>query len=154
MMSMVQFLPQQLQIMIDPYLISPTLILVISQRLARTLCKDSKKPVPLRGELKENMEKEIAKMPSQTKEKIQLPKEIYQAFPSATCPRGTRGRTGVFEVFEINKDMEELIAKSPTIQELEKEARKQGMLTLKEDGILKVLESKIGIEELEDIVAL
>lgn len=147
-------IPRLIDMGVDSFLISPSLILVISQRLVRTLCPDSRKPVLVKGGVKEKLEREIAKMPEQIREKIKAPKEIYQASHSAVCPRGTRGRTGVFEIFEITKAVEELIAANVGSQELEKEAKKQGMITLKEDGILKVLEGKIGMEELEDIVVM
>ncbi len=136
---------------VDPYLIAPTLIMSISQRLVRTLCDDSKTPVPLQGALKEKLEKELGNMPSKIKKEIKMPEEIYQALPSAICPRGTRGRIGVFEVFEITKEIQNMIAVHPVMQDIEKEARNQGMTYLREDGILKVFEGSVGLEELSDI---
>lgn len=144
-------IPRLMDMEVDPYLIAPTLIMSISQRLVRTLCEDSKKPIPIKGVLKEKLEKELENMPLRIKEKIKLPKEIYQALPSAVCPKGTRGRIGIFEVFEVTKEIESMIAVKPVMQDIEKEARNQGMVSLKEDGILKVFEGKIGLEELSDI---
>ena len=136
---------------VDSYLLPSTLVLVISQRLTRTLCADSKKPVLLKGQLKEKIEKEITEMPEKTREKLKLPKEIYQAQPSALCPRGTKGRLGIFEVLEMTKNLENIILTNLSVSVVIEEARHQGMLTLREDGLIKVLEGKIGLEELDEV---
>ena len=82
-----------------------------------------------------------------------LPKNIYQALPSADCPKGTRGRVGVFEVLAMTPELEKLILeKQPSEITIAKEANRQGMLTMRQDGIMKVLEGTVGIEELMEVV--
>jgi len=136
---------------VDSYLLPSTLVLIISQRLTRTLCAESKNPVPLKSQLKEKIEKEVAKMPENIREKLKLPKEIYQSQPSALCPRGTKGRIGIFEVLEMTKNLENIILTNLNVSVITEEARRQGMITLREDGLIKVLEGKIGLEELNEV---
>ncbi len=83
---------------------------------------------------------------------IKLPQEVYQPLPSPRCPRGTEGRIAIFEVMKITKELEEIILKEPNEIAIFKEARKQGMITMREDAIIKVLKGVIGFEELEGIV--
>lgn len=146
-------IPRLVDMGVDPYLIPPTLIMVMAQRLARTLCEDSRKEIAVQGKIKEKLEEEMKEMPEIIKKKFGgLPSKIYQALPGPACPKGTRGRIGVFEVIEMTPGIEKLILTKPTEEDIMKEARKQGMITMKEDGILKVVKGKIGLEELSEII--
>ncbi len=145
-------IPRLVDMGIDPYLIPPTLRLAIAQRLLPTLCPDSRKPIPFKDTIKARFEKEIAEIPESTRKLIKLPAEIYEPFPSPRCPRGTMGRIAVYEVLKITKEMEQIILTNPTEPPIFKEARKQGMITMREDGIIKLLSGMIGYEELEGIV--
>lgn len=142
-------IPRLIDMGVDPFLIPSTLALAIGQRLVSTLCEDSKKAIPVEGNVREFLEKEIAGMPENIRKTIQLPKQIFQALPSAACPKGTRGRMGVFEVLAMTPELERLILeKQPSEVKIGEEAARQNMITMRQDGILKVLEGKVGIEEL------
>ncbi|OGZ56735.1 MAG: hypothetical protein A3H64_01660 [Candidatus Ryanbacteria bacterium RIFCSPLOWO2_02_FULL_45_11c] len=146
-------IPRLIDMGVDPFLIPSTLALVIGQRLVRTLCQDSKKPLPVEGKVREMLDEEISIMPAEIKKTIELPKHIYQALPSATCPKGTRGRMGVFEMLAMTPELERLILeKQPSEAHIAEEAHRQGMLTMRQDGILKVLAGTVGIEELSEVV--
>lgn len=150
--SAIGVIPRLIDMGVDPYLIAPTLISAIAQRLVRVLCDDSKKEIAVEGLIKETLEKETAGIPTSVKETFQLPKNIYQASPSPQCPKGTSGRIGVFEVISMTPGLERLVLTKPNELEVLDEARKQGMTTMREDGILKVLQGKVGLEELEEII--
>ncbi len=143
--------PRLIDMGVDPYLIPPTLKLALAQRLVPTLCQNSKRPVPLKSPLKERLEKEIADIPESTKKNIKMPPEIYQPLPSPKCPRGVEGRIGIFEVLKITKEMEQVILANPNEPAIFKEARRQGMITMREDGIIKTLNGVIGFEALEGL---
>ncbi len=144
-------IPRLIDMGVEPYLIPPTLILAIAQRLARTLCSDSRKPLPVIGTVKQALEEGLKDMPEETKKNIKIPKDIYQAMPSVTCPRGTSGRTGVFEVLKMTSDLEHIILTEASENLIIKEARKQGMITMQEDGILKVIDGKISLDQLSEV---
>jgi len=144
-------IPRLIDMGIDPYLIAPTLILAIAQRLTRTLCADSKKPVPISGSVKASLEKEFNEIPQISREDLTIPKEIYRAAPSVSCPRGTRGRTGVFEVLSMTPELEQIILTSPSENAIYKEAKRQGMITMRQDGILKVIKGLIGMDQLYEV---
>ena len=144
--------PRLIDMGVDPYLIAPTLIMAIGQRLVRTLCDDSKEEVPVEGKIKEAIMQEITTMPENIKRNIKIPKVIYKPKISGTCPKGSRGRMAIFEVLEITKPLEKLILEKPSEAVMEEEAKKQGMLTLRQDGVMRVLEGRVGLEELLEVV--
>jgi type IV pilus assembly protein PilB len=150
--SAIGVIPRLVDMGVEPYLIPPTLNLAIGQRLVRTLCADSKKAVPLEGPLKERIESELKNVDESVKKKNNYPKEIYEPLPSPSCPKGTSGRTAVFEVLAMTPELEKIILASPGENEILKEARRQGMITMREDGIFKVLSGKIGLEELMETI--
>ena len=145
-------IPRLIDMGVDPYLIAPTLDLAIGQRLVRGLCEESKEKIPLEGKIKETIMKEINDMPEAVKKNIKLPTHIYRGKVSGTCPKGSRGRMAIFEVLSMNSELEKIILEKPSEASIEKEARRQGMITMRQDGILKVLDGAVGLEELLEVV--
>ena len=143
--------PRLVDMGIDPYLIAPTLILAVAQRLVRTLCPDSKDPEPIEGGIKAIINKQFEDLPKTFRDKIDIPKEVYHAKSSPLCPGGTRGRMAVFEMFEVDKNMENLILGNPTEPAIYKMARDKGMLTMKEDGLQKAFAGLIPFEEVASL---
>ena len=86
---------------------------------------------------------------------IEIPKEISSVFEAVGCEKcnniGYKGRTTVSEVLAMTKEMEDLITHGPTTSEVEELARAQGMITMVQDGILKVLEGITTMEEVERV---
>lgn len=144
-------IPRLIDMGVDPFLIAPTLLLSIGQRLTRMLCTDSKKGIPFTGTIKERISRELEGLPINLKKNFKMPEEIYQGVPSATCAQGSRGRAGVFEILIKTPQLENVILANPTEPEIAKESRRQGMLTMKEAGILKLLKGEIGIEEIDKL---
>jgi type IV pilus assembly protein PilB len=140
-------IPRLIDMGIDPYLIAPTLVLAVAQRLARSFCPGAGKPVPVNASLKMMIDKQFADLPEVYRKEIIFGKEIYEISPAPNCPSGVRGRVAVMEVLEIDKEMEQIILKNPTEQEIWKHARNKGMLTMKDDAIIKVFNRVIPFEE-------
>lgn len=143
--------PRLVDMGIDPYLIAPTLTLSIAQRLVRVACPTSIRPVPVEGAIKMMFDKQFADLPEEFKKELPLDGNVYDIEPSPECPSGTRGRVAVFEIFDIDKEVEAMILKDPTDIELWKIARKKGMLTMKEDAIQKALRGEIAFQEVNSL---
>ncbi len=141
-------IPRLIDMGVDPYLIAPTLILAVGQRLVRVMCDDAKSPVPVDEALSLMIEKETADLPAQYKKDLTPPKQVYKAVPSPTCSTGTKGRLAVFEMLPIDREMQAVILKSPNEQDIYKAARAKGMLTMREDALLKAYAGTIPIEEI------
>ncbi|MFA6076928.1 MAG: GspE/PulE family protein [Candidatus Paceibacterota bacterium] len=139
--------PRLVDMGVDPYLIAPTLILSIAQRLARMTCPSSRKLVPIDESIKIQIEQQMKDLPEEFKKDIKSKNEMYDTVPSGECPSGTRGRIAVFEMFKIDKEMQGVILKSPTNGDIYKVARRHGMLMMKEDAMLKSLEGVIPFTE-------
>lgn len=143
--------PRLIDMGIDPYLIAPTLVLAIAQRLVRQICEDGKDPEAIEGGIKAIIDKQFADLPAEHRNKIDIPKEIYHAKPTALCPAGTRGRIPVFEMFTLDKDIQAQILKDPTEMALYNIARKKGMLTMREDALIKSFKGLIPFEEVSGL---
>ncbi|TSC78679.1 MAG: hypothetical protein G01um101433_140 [Parcubacteria group bacterium Gr01-1014_33] len=147
-------IPRLIDMGIDPFLIAPTLILAVGQRLTRRLCIESRAKVKLTDKIKEFIMQEIEAMPGELSNKLKksLPQEIYQAATSSSCPKGTRGRIGIFEVMSMTPELEQIILSAPAESKIQEEAKRQNMVSMRQDGILKVLKGEIGIHELLETV--
>ncbi|MBX4189363.1 GspE/PulE family protein [Candidatus Parcubacteria bacterium] len=149
--SAIGVIPRLIDMGVDPYLIAPTLILAMAQRLVRKLCPDGGKPVPVTESIKLMFEKEFADLPLEFRQKISFGKQVYEIEATNTCPTGTSGRVAVMEVLPMDAELESVILKNPTEIELGKVARRKGMLTMKEDAILKAFQRIIPFEEVNTL---
>ena len=147
-------IPRLIDLGVEPFLIPSTLILVVAQRLTRKLCSDSKEEVKIEGRAKEIFDEELKSMPDSVRKEFDKAGggTIYEGVVSATCPKGSKGRMGVFEVLEMTPQLEKIILSGPSESRIAEEARRQGMITLKQDGLLKVLKGTLGIKELLEVV--
>lgn len=146
--SAVGAIPRLVDMGIDPYLIAPTLIMAIAQRLVRTVCPTSKKEVPMDESTKKYLEKQFSDLPEEFKSKLPINNnKMYEVVPSADCPSGTRGRTAVFEMFMVDKELQKIILTNPVEQEIYKSVRNKGMLSMREDAVIKSLNGDVPFQE-------
>ncbi len=132
---------------VEPFLLSDSLSAILGQRLCRKLCDDCK---------------ESYKPSADQLEKIGLPAEkagvFYRPPKDGTdaCPTcsgmGYMGRIGVFELLVINDRIRDLLRESPNMTSVRAEARKQGMLYMREEGLRLVLKGTTSLEELLRVV--
>lgn len=149
--SAIGVVPRLIDMGVDPYLIAPTLIIAIAQRLVRTLCPDSGEPFAVEGGFKIMIEKQFEDLPPQFKKDIPPAKQLYEAKPTGECPNGTRGRAAVLEVLEMNDEIERAILTNPSEETMYTIARNRGMLTMKEDAIIKALNGEIPFDEINTL---
>ncbi len=131
--------------------ISPAINMVIAQRLVRTVCPSCTKteqPDPsVVEEIKKEMEtvrEDIFSLPS--------PVNTPQAVGCKECSfTGYKGRVGIFEAFLLDEEMEDFLSSSPSTAETRKKAIEKGMVTMRQDGIIKLLEGKTTLEEINRV---
>ncbi len=143
--------PRLIDMGIDPYLIAPTLVIAIAQRLARSFCKGAGKAIPVDESIKMMIDKQFSDLPEEYRNKLSMGNEIYEVAPGPNCPNGLQGRVAVMEVLEIDKELKQVILKNPTEQEIWKHARSRGMLTMKDDAVLKSFDRVIPFEEVNNL---
>ncbi len=140
-------IPRLIDMGVDPYLIAPTLVLAMAQRLSPLLPPGGGKDVPLEGSMRLFIEKQLQDLPEKYRKEIVIPNSVKEVMPTDDCPAGTRGRVAVFEMFEMDREIEQVILKNPTEFEINKVVRGKGMLTMKEDAMLKAFRGEIAFEE-------
>jgi len=147
--------PRLLDLGVNPKVVSSALNVSIAQRLVRTLCETCKKKIPLEGKNKEAIDKVLARIP----DSVYLD-GIQRAHIWATvgCPKcngvGFRGRIGIYEAILIDDKIEKAVITNPSERDIREAAKEQKLLTLVQDGIIKVLSGITTLEELDRVVDL
>ncbi|MEK7212735.1 MAG: hypothetical protein AAB686_03595, partial [Patescibacteria group bacterium] len=142
--------PRLVDLEVKPATIGPALSLIIAQRLVRKLCPKCRKPKATNTELKNKIQKALGKMPERGKKENYKHYTLYEAVGCSECNNfGYRGRVGIFEFLLAGPEMEEVILKQASEVVLRELARKQEMVTMQEDGVLKVLAGMTTLEEIE-----
>lgn len=142
-------IPRLIDMGVEPYLIPSTLVLSMAQRLVRTLCPDSGKAIPLSQSDRKSIEADFSTLPEQYR--FPIPDEVYEPEKTPSCPTGLRGRAAVFEVLEMSAEIEKIILTNPVDSQLWAAARQQGMLTMREDAMLKAFERKVPFSEMNTL---
>jgi len=131
-----------------PVNIAPAINMAVAQRLVRKVCNEC-------AVLEKPMKEELEKIKESLKNlNIKLPDNLKIKKPKGCeiCNfTGYRGRTGIYEAFLVDDEMEKFILSSPPISALKEMAIKKGMVTMYQDGILKVIEGITTIEEVERV---
>ena len=124
---------------IEPFLVATSVHLICAQRLVRRICKDCAEPVemPPQALIDEGYTPEEAKTV-----------QIMKGKGCATCNKtGYKGRTGLYEVMEVDDEIRELVLVGASALELKKKAIERGMITLRRSGLIKVAQGWTTLEE-------
>lgn len=150
-------IPRLIDLGVPQFLLPSALNVMLAQRLVGRLCNECKKQVELSDNLKKEVQNEIEKLPEKLKGEIKQkygarPEQAYKVEPNPECKickgKGIVGRVALFEIFEMTKQLGAIVAAGFTEAKLWEEATRQGMLTLRQDGILKALEGLVGLEDI------
>ncbi|MEX0930509.1 MAG: GspE/PulE family protein [Candidatus Paceibacterota bacterium] len=144
-------IPRLVDMGVDPYLIAPTLKLGMAQRLVATMCEGAGKPLPIEGSIEAMLKDQFSDLPEQFREMLPKTGTVYEATPTPDCPTGVKGRMAVMEILEMTDEIEEVILRDPSENAIYEVARKQGMLTMKEDAIIKAMEGKTPFKEVNTL---
>jgi len=136
-----------------PVNISPAINLAIGQRLIRKVCEKCKRLEPVTDMEIDKIRKSLKGVSSKIKiPEIKKNMKLAQAVGCKLCNNsGYSGRIGIFEFFLIDDEMEKFILTSPSIVAMKETAQKKGMLTIKQDGFIKVLQGETTIQEIERV---
>ncbi|MFH1191954.1 MAG: GspE/PulE family protein [bacterium] len=145
-------IPRFLALNAKPYLLAPSLNVVLGQRLLRRLCPECKEEYIPTDEEKAEVEKTLAAIPSNSLENPPSFDQIkfYKGRGCIKCQNiGYKGRVGIYEVMVITEEIRAKILEAKDISEyaIEQMGQKSGMLTMRQDGLLKVIECVTTLEE-------
>jgi type IV pilus assembly protein PilB len=145
----------------ESFLLVSTLKVVIGQRLVRRLA-DSKEQYTLTEEQYKDLSKHVdfdRVLNALTEEKVVDPKATWRTLPfyrpkgGGDSDDGYKGRIGIHEVLPVTAVIKELIMKNATADDIEAQAKKDGMLTMLEDGITKAARGLTSIEEVLRVIS-
>jgi type II secretory ATPase GspE/PulE/Tfp pilus assembly ATPase PilB-like protein len=131
--------------------IGPAINMAVAQRLVRKICKSCAQERLISPEELKKIEKGLKGIPKT----VEVPKfgPKTKLMQPKGCPEcnssGYRGRAGIFEAFLVNDNMEKFILTSPSIAALKEKAVKDGMVTMYQDGLIKILNGLTTFEEVE-----
>jgi len=142
--------PRLIDMKVEPFLLPSAINLMVAQRIVPRLCQKCKKKETAPLEVQKIIKEEISKLPEEVKKEIkfQEPYEIYHSVGCSFCKqKGFIGRIALFEILEMTPDLEKIVTSSSTEGKILEESVRQGMITLRQDGIMKALDGMLTIEE-------
>jgi len=153
--------PRLTDMEVEPFLLVSTINVVVAQRLVRRLCGAKEKTLATKGEIAAlaksiDMDRVLREL---KEEKIVKPDAdwdtipFYKAKKSAECENGYAGRVVIHEVLKMTSTIKEIILRGGSSDEIEKQAKKEGMLSMIEDGLFKAVQGLTTVEEVLRVIS-
>jgi type IV pilus assembly protein PilB len=146
--------PRLIDLGVNSKVITSALRVAMAQRLARRLCQFCKKEIVIEGDVQQAIETVV----NDIEDKALVPKDRSKMWGPAGCEKcnmtGYKGRIGIYEAVMTNEKIEDAVERNPSEREIWAAAKGQGLLTMKLDGILKILQGVTSLAELERVIAL
>jgi type IV pilus assembly protein PilB len=152
--------PRLLDMQVEPFLLVSTLKVVIGQRLVRKLC-DEKEEYTLSTEEVDQIAESVNvdRVVQTLKDENVIGQDdsldsitFYKPKSTEKCEDGYSGRVGIYEVLSISEPIKDLVVQEAATEDIEQQARKDGMITMLEDGIFKAAQGQTSIEEVLRVV--
>jgi type IV pilus assembly protein PilB len=150
-------IPRLADMGVEPFLISASLNAVVAQRLVRRICPDCKEEIDLPLAIREKIKKELEEIPAEEIKKYNLSLrdgiKFYRGKGCEACGNlGLKGRVAIYEVFELDPQVREMIAEGKGEEtNIRKESARQKMVTMRQDGLLKVVQGTTTFSEVERV---
>jgi len=142
-------IPRLIDMGVEPYLVPSAVILAVAQRLVRKLCNTCKQKVEAGGRAKKIIQDEVDKMPENVKAKVKS--DTYYIWEAPGCGKcmhkGTKGRVAIVESIEMTPELKRIIIEGITDDKIIAETKRQNMVSMVQDGLLKVLDGMVSLEE-------
>ncbi len=145
-------IPRLTELGVRPSLLPPAINVIIAQRLVRKLCPFCKEKYTPTPEIIDQINRALSSI--SPKSKIKPPEKVeflWKEKGCAKCNLGFKGRIGIFEIFTITPAIEKLVLEMGSASEINKVACEEGMITIIQDGLLKVIEGITSLAEVEKI---
>ena len=147
-------IPRLLDLGVDPAIMAPAMNVTMAQRLVRKLCEQCKEAYAASEKEAAEVKAELDALPKGAPQPARDEKpKLWKAGGCGACNRtGYKGRTGVFEILLVDDTIEELVFRKPSEVELKSAMKTQNQITMRQDGILKVLAGVTDLAEVERVV--
>jgi type IV pilus assembly protein PilB len=145
-------IPRLMDMGVEPFLLAASLDIILAQRLVRKLCEKCKKPVDIDERMLQLLEKEFQTIPKEYLLKHfsenKMPQKVFEPVGCEYCKNGFKGRVAIFEAVFVEEDLRNMIAKEYTEDKLYAYLRANNFVSMKQDGLTKVLKGIVSMEEL------
>jgi type IV pilus assembly protein PilB len=146
--------PRLIDLGINSKIMSSAINIVLAQRLVRKLCESCKQPIAIEGDIKRKVD-EVVETIFDKSEIPPMPPHIFKENGCEKCNHtGYKGRIGIYEGMKLTPEVNATVEMNPSEDEVEKSAAPQGILTMKQDGMLKILSGITSINELERVITI
>ena len=141
-------IPRLIDMGVEPFLVPAALNVMVGQRLVPRLCQECKKAKTPTSEIAAIIESELKTVPADAKTGIdEQALRVYESPGCDACKgKGVSGRIALFEMLEMTRELEKIVAGHEGESAIIEEAKRQHMVTLRQDGVLKALEGLVSIE--------
>ncbi len=143
-------IPRMIDLGVRAFLLPSSINVIMAQRLVRRLCPHCKKKIAASEKVKELITEEMKNLPAWAKDEYGTGTniQIWEPVGCSQCGEsGYIGRVGIFEILEMTKGLGDIIMSEPSEKSMSVEAHNQGMINMRQDGVLKVLKGVTSIEE-------
>lgn len=148
-------IPRLIDMKVEPFLLASSVTIIIAQRLVRKLCGEKERYFLKKSEIEQiakvvDLEHVLAflKKENVISQKMRIEEvPFYKPKPSQECLDGYASRIGIHEVLQMTPTIKELVMKNASSDEIEAQAKKEGMTTMLEDGFFKAVQGVTSIEE-------
>lgn len=134
-------LPRMMNMGVEPFLITSSINVIIAQRLVRKLCPKCVRPARIPEPIMRDIEKELAGF------NLPTPYQFLEGKGCDACENGYSGRIGIFEVLVMTDKIEAAVIARKTSSEIKTEAIREGMTTMKQDGLIKALKGQTSVND-------
>ncbi|OGZ18117.1 MAG: hypothetical protein A2494_01440 [Candidatus Lloydbacteria bacterium RIFOXYC12_FULL_46_25] len=147
-------MPRLIDIGVNPKIISSALNIAIGQRLVRRLCKICKEAYIPEGKEKDALLREVPEI-QKYRPNIAYPTQLYRPVGCEKCTfTGYKGRVSIYEGILMDRAIEEILRENPSEREIKEAAKPQGILDMRQDGIVKCISGMTSLAEIERAVGL
>ena len=147
-------IPRLIDIGVNPKIISSALNIIIGQRLVRRLCVNCKIAIPIEGKAKEVLDREFPEI-KQMRPDLEYPTQFWGPAGCDKCSfTGYKGRISIYEGIVMDRAVEEILRNNPSEREIKDAAKPQGILDMRQDGLVKVMHGVTSVDEVERAVGL
>jgi len=143
--------PRLMDMHIEPFLLAATINMAIAQRLARKICERCKGQTTLSPQVEASVRAELERIPEAYRSHIDLKAPRLTVFKGRGCLRcgdsGYSGRVACAEIMSFNDELKELVTRGFPINEVKAAVKRQNMINLRQDALLKAMEGLTTLEE-------
>ncbi|MBT5807865.1 type II/IV secretion system protein [Candidatus Uhrbacteria bacterium] len=143
-------IPRFISMGVKPFLLAPSLNAILGQRLARKIHEDCKEETQLNAEQLAFIKKAVSEIPEASGEKT-APETEWKFYKGKGCKAcndsGYKGRVGIYEILTLSQEIKAALSENLSEQQVRELAKQQGMTTMQQDGVLKVLDGITTVEE-------